>query len=91
MPELRRTLELKGALGLHLRRAALVARAVTPLAADITVALDGRRANAKSVLSLLTLGAAPGVELLVTAEGRDAHQALHRVEQLLASEQDDLW
>lgn len=85
------TCELKGALGLHARPAALIARAARGFAADITVALESRRADAKSVLALLTLGAPHGAELRVTAEGRDAPEALHALERLLASDLDGMW
>ena len=91
MPAICRTFELRSALGLHARPAALIAKAAAGFAADITVALDTRRANAKSILALLTLGAAPGAELRVTVEGSDAPEAIRAMERLLATDLDARW
>jgi phosphotransferase system HPr (HPr) family protein len=88
MSQLCSRVELQGALGLHARRAALVVAAAAGFAADITVSMSGRRANAKSLISLLTLGASQGVELVVMAEGHDAHEALRAVERLLITDTD---
>jgi len=43
------------------------------------------RVDAKSVLSILTLGAAQGTEVLVEATGPDAEQAISVLGDLLAS------
>jgi phosphotransferase system HPr (HPr) family protein len=42
----------------------------------MTVALDGKVADAKSILAVLSLGAVGGTELRLTAEGEDAPDAL---------------
>ena len=42
----------------------------------MTVALDGKVADAKSILAVLALGAVGGTELRLTAEGEDAPDAL---------------
>jgi phosphotransferase system HPr (HPr) family protein len=44
--------------------------------ARITVALNGREADGKSILAVLALGAEGGSEIHVTAEGDDASAAL---------------
>jgi phosphotransferase system HPr (HPr) family protein len=81
---------VRGCLGLHARPAALIARAAREFAAEITLALGARRADAKSVLALLTLGAAPGAEVQVVAEGQDAPEALRAIAELLQSDPDHL-
>jgi phosphotransferase system HPr (HPr) family protein len=43
---------------------------------QVTVALDGKVANAKSILAVLALGATGGTVLRLSAEGEDAPAAL---------------
>jgi PTS hybrid protein len=63
---------LRNPLGLHARPAAVLARAVAELGADVTV--DG--ADASSVLQLMSLGTAEGQEVLVAARGPGAEGAV---------------
>ena len=63
--------ELVGALGLHARPAAVVARMLA--AYDAKVRVNG--ANAASVLELMKLGAKQGVALDIEAEGPQAAEA----------------
>jgi phosphoenolpyruvate-protein phosphotransferase len=68
--------------GLHARPAALLARAMRALRADATLSLRGRAADARSAVSLLSLGARHNDVLTVVATGADArlvHGALERV------------
>lgn len=44
--------------------------------ASIYIAKDGRRANAKSLLGVLSLGIVDGDHLEVTADGEDGGQAI---------------
>src|SRR5262249_44031855 len=61
--------------GLHARPAATVAKAAQAFQAEITVSGGGRRANAKSPVSLMTLGAGEGDTLTIDAIGADAEAA----------------
>jgi phosphotransferase system HPr (HPr) family protein len=70
------TVTLRNASGLHARPAKIFARAAAAHAADVSVEKDGRRVNAKSVLSLLTLDCHQGDEILIGVEGDDAEAAL---------------
>ena len=74
MPEA--TVTLRNASGLHARPAKIFARAAAELAADVNVEKDGRRVNAKSVLSLLTLDCHQGDEIVVSTDGDGADAAL---------------
>ena len=46
---------------------------------------DSELVDCKSILSLLTLGAAEGTELSLSAEGGDADQALQSISELFES------
>ena len=74
MPEA--TVTLRNATGLHARPAKIFSRAAAEFAADVSVEKDGRRVNAKWVLSLLTLDCHQGDEILISVEGDDAASTL---------------
>lgn len=61
---------------LHARPAAEFVRTAMRFAADIVVAVDEREANAKSLLSVLALGAKGGTTLSLRADGGDAADAV---------------
>jgi phosphotransferase system HPr (HPr) family protein len=65
--------------GLHARPAAQVVAGLRPYTADVTIEVDGRRADARSITAVLGLGASVGDELTVTAAGPDAEKALDAV------------
>ena len=50
---------------------------------DIKVIKDGKEANAKSSLSLMSLGAAQGDELIIRAEGEDEDAAADALAKLI--------
>ena len=67
---------LPAGVDLHARPAAVLVRAAMGFAADITVGIDGREADAKSLLAILALGAKGGTPLRLAASGEDAGAAL---------------
>ncbi len=71
--------------GLHARPAALLAAKAKEYASAIEIVLGERKANAKSPVSLLTLGSRWGSRLLVTAEGADAAAAIDGVIEAIVS------
>jgi PTS hybrid protein len=73
---------LDNEIGLHARPAALVARAVADLDAEVSVALGDKRADARSVLALLGLAARHGDRITVTARGSQATDAVRVVKEL---------
>ncbi len=75
-------LEIKNRLGLHLRAASTLAQILKPYASTVTVEVGGKKANARSVTSLIMLGAGIGTKLRVKAEGADAAATLAAVQEL---------
>nr|WP_225954032.1 dihydroxyacetone kinase phosphoryl donor subunit DhaM [Kibdelosporangium phytohabitans] len=71
-------------VGLHARPAALLARTVAELDAEVTVRFGEKQANAASVLALMGLGAHGGDTVSVSATGPDAAEAVRRVDDLVA-------
>ena len=71
--------------GLHMRPAYLFAETAAKFECEVELVKDDVRVNGKSVLDILTLGAAQGTEILVEAVGNDASAAIEILEQLVAS------
>jgi phosphotransferase system HPr (HPr) family protein len=67
---------LPAGIDLHARPAAQVVRIAAGYDATIMVGLNGREADAKSLLAVMALGATGGTELRVSASGDDAVVAL---------------
>ena len=70
------TVRLPEDVDLHARPAADFVRAAMGFAASVQVAAGEREVDAKSLLSVLALGAKGGTELRLTATGEDAAAAL---------------
>ena len=76
---------LTTARSLHARPASQLAKAAAAYACDITIHARGKQANAKSVLSLMTLGVGAGTDVAVRAEGPDDEAALDAIAGQLAT------
>jgi len=76
-----RRVEVTSRLGLHARAAANLVRVASQFQSSLTLQrLDGNaEADAKSILSILTLAASRGTELSVVAHGVDEQEALDAV------------
>ena len=76
---------LPDGVDLHARPAADLVRTAMGFAASIQVGADGREADAKSLLTVLALGAKGGTELRLTATGEDAGAALKAMRDRVAT------
>ena len=78
------TVRLKNALGLHARAAAQLVRLANGFECSIILKrLDKAvTANAKSILSVLSIAASCGVELQIVADGPDEEQAISAITDL---------
>ena len=72
-------------LGMHARPAAALVQRVLNFESDIYISCNDNRVNAKSIMGLLTLGAARGSRLMVSCSGPDAVEALNAVKEIFAS------
>ncbi len=80
---------LTNEVGLHARPAALLSRTVAELDADVVVRYGTEEANAASVLALMGLSAPGGKSITVVATGKDAGEAVRRIEELAERGFDD--
>jgi phosphocarrier protein len=83
MPKI--VLTLGNKVGLHARPAGSLVRVAKDHRSDVRLSYGGKEANAKSILSVLSLGAEKGAEVTFQAEGEDAEQALAAIRALVES------
>ena len=81
MPEI--TLTINHEVGLHARPASMFVQTAAKYTAVIEVTFGETTVNAKSILAILTLGAQKGAEIVISAEGDDAPEALNSLEELV--------
>jgi phosphotransferase system HPr (HPr) family protein len=78
-----RTVTIASKSGLHARPAAVFVQRAKEFQSQITLSKDGKTANGKSILSVLTLGAEQGQQITLQIEGDDAQLALEKLAALL--------
>ena len=67
---------LPSAVALHARPAATFVKTAMRFRSRVSIGVNGRVADAKSILAVLALGATGGTMLSLSAEGEDAPAAL---------------
>jgi len=70
-------------LGMHLRAAGALVQVASQFKAEVSLEHKGNKVNGKSIMSVLSLAASKGCEVLVMAEGDDAEQAVDAVAGLI--------
>ena len=68
---LERELKVENRLGLHARAAAKLVQLLSGFRSQVTLTGRGREVNAKSIMGVLLLAAAPGATLLLRVDGED--------------------
>ncbi len=81
---LKKALRVHSRQGLHARPAALFVQVANRFKSDIRVRKGKNEVDGKSIMGVLTLAAARGSTIEVTAKGPDAEVALTALEQLLS-------
>jgi phosphocarrier protein len=77
------TVEIKNDLGLHLRAAGALVQVASRFDCEVWLKRGSADANAKSIMSVLSLAAGKGTQLLVVARGTDAPEAVSAVAALI--------
>ena len=78
-----KTVVVTNKYGIHARPAAKLVECASGFTSDVTIDKDGMLVNAKSIMELMTLGAACGTELTVQTTGEDATKACQTMAELL--------
>ncbi len=78
-----KSLKLLNEEGMHARPAGVLVKTAAQFQAKIEIHFNGKTANAKSVLSLMSLGMTGLADFVIKADGPDAENALLALEQLV--------
>jgi len=71
--------------GIHARPSAILVQTTKNFKSNIYIEKNADRINAKSIMGIITLGAAYGTELKVIAEGEDEEAAVEALVKLFES------
>jgi len=80
-----KTVTVSNRAGLHARPSAIIVQAIKNLDCSIHFEKGRSRINAKSIMGVITLGAAYGTTIKVTAEGEDEAEAVRIIAALFDS------
>ncbi|MDR1234582.1 MAG: HPr family phosphocarrier protein [Mycoplasmataceae bacterium] len=70
-------------IGLHARPASKITSEATKYKSDIKIVLDGREANAKSLINLMALGVKSNNKVELIAKGLDEANAIVAIEKVM--------
>ena len=71
-----REIEIVNKLGLHARASAKLTQLASQFTAEVWIAREGRKVNAKSIMGVMMLAAAKGSLVAIETDGPDETQAM---------------
>ena len=80
-----RTVEIINQRGLHARASAKFVKLAATFEAEVKVSKDGQTVDARSIMGLMMLAAAPGCCIDIEAEGEQAQEAVQALVELVAA------
>ena len=80
-----KTLVVKNGSGIHARPASMLVKEAGKFSAEVSLEFNGKKANAKSIMSVLSLGIGKDAEVTVSANGDDENAALEGIINLIES------
>ena len=89
MSEANRTVEIVNKRGLHARASAKFVKLAATFDAEVRVSKDGHTVDARSIMGLMMLAAAPGCSIDIEAEGEQANEAVDALVDLVAARFDE--
>ena len=84
-----RTVEIVNKRGLHARASAKFVKLASNFDAEVRVSKDGQTVDARSIMGLMMLAAAPGCCIDIQAEGEEAEAAVTALAQLVEARFDE--
>lgn len=82
------TVTIASSQGLHARPAAELVEAMKGFDSSVRILVGEKKADTKSIMSVLALGAASGSEATIEAEGPQAEEAIAAAAAILTTEED---
>ena len=80
-----KTVEIVNKRGLHARASAKFVKLAATFDAEVRVTKDGQTVDARSIMGLMMLAAAPGCCIDIEAEGEQAEEAVQALVELVAA------
>ena len=74
--------------GLHARPATLLDKKASSFKSDVSIEFNGKKANVKSLIGVLSLGVTKGANITVTASGDDEALAAEEIAKLIETLED---
>jgi phosphocarrier protein HPr len=74
--------------GLHARPATLLVKKASSFKSDVSIEFNGKKANVKSLIGVLSLGVTKGANITVLASGDDETLAVEEIANLIATLED---
>lgn len=76
---------VKNSTGLHARPATLLVKKASSFKSDVSIEFNGRKANVKSLIGVLSLGVTKNSNVKVIASGDDENLAAEEIVKLIGS------
>ncbi len=74
---------IKDNAGIHARPAGLLVKLAKEFESSITIEKDGKTADARKILAVMSLGAKKDDEITVKIDGNDAESAANKIKEFL--------
>lgn len=74
---------IKNETGLHARPASELVKLANKFKCNINIELNGKNANAKSILAIMSLGVRANAEIEVQCDGEDEENAMNEIIQAI--------
>ncbi len=78
-----REITITNTLGLNASNAPQLVQIANSFKSSIWIETEDRKANAKSLLGVISLGAKKDMNIILTAEGSDAEEAVNKLAELI--------
>jgi phosphocarrier protein len=75
--------EIVNERGLHARASAKFVKLAASFDAEVRVSKDDNSVDARSIMGLMMLAAGPGSDIVIAAEGPEAHEAVSALAELV--------
>ncbi len=72
--------------GIHARPATLLVQAASKFNSDINLEYNGKSVNLKSIMGVMSLGVGQGADVIITADGDDAKEAIEAIADTMKKE-----
>ena len=72
--------------GIHARPATLLVQTASKFASDIQLEYKGKSVNLKSIMGVMSLGVGQGADVVITADGEDAADAITGIDETMRKE-----